>query len=399
MTPTPSVCVIGAGASGLATAVQLTRRGVEDVTVVEAEHPAAGSSGLSVGVIETQYVEPLDIELRVRSMAFFADLERNHGLDVKRIGYLRLAHTAGEAGRFATSVGHQHELGVTDAAVIDAERIAELIPELRVDDVEAGLWGPSDGFIDGHLYCALLAELAIGRGARVLSNTRVTGASRDGARHVIATSRGDVTADVVVNAAGPWAQRVAALLETEMPLVPQRHQAVVVHLARELDYEMPMVMDYTPHSGETGLYFRHERPGQLIAGLHSEEAVEAVGDPDSYARSADPDFVEGVAMHLASRVPAFIDAGLAHGWAGLYPVSPDGLPQAGPARGDDTVICAGGAGGSGIQLSPVVGELAADWIAYGGPRSFDSGELLSPRRESLSAAAPILDSQPSQRLR
>src|SRR5205814_8990620 len=89
--------------------------------------------------------------------------------------------------------------------------------------------------------------------------------------------------------------RVAELLGTELPLVPQRHQAVVVHLARPLDYVMPMVMDSTPGSGEVGLYFRHERPAQLIAGQHTEEAVEEVADPDDYARSADADFLAAVA--------------------------------------------------------------------------------------------------------
>jgi sarcosine oxidase subunit beta len=60
-------------------------------------------------------------------------------------------------------------------------------------------------------------------------------------------------------------------------------------------------------------------------------------------------------------------------WAGLYPVSPDGLPVVGPAPGNPSVILAVGGGGSGIQLSPIMGALAADWIAYGEPRSISDG--------------------------
>lgn len=384
---TPSVCIIGGGAVGLATALNLARRGATDVTVLEADHPAAGSSGLSVGIIETQYVTPLDIELRVRTMAFFNELERDHGLHVTRNGYLRLAHRSHELEGFNESVRIQHELGVADATVLDRAAIGRLIPEMRVDDVDGGLYGPSDGFIDGHLYCGLLAELAEGLGVKVLGRNRVREvAGEPGGGHRVITDRGTFSCDVVVNAAGAWGAQVAGLLGTEMPLMPQRHEAVVVHLAAPLPYVVPSVMDYTPHSGETGLYFRHERPGQLIAGLHTEEANEENSNPDDYARSASPDFLEEVAAKITSRLPGLQDSSLAHGWAGLYPISPDGVPQVGPAPGDDSVVVAGGAGGSGIQLSPVLGELAADWILHGEPRAITDGARLTPRREALVAA-------------
>ena len=379
----PSVCVVGAGAIGLESARQLARRGVSDVTVLEASHIAAGSSGLSVGIVESQYLDPLEIELRVRALRSFDALEREHGLLIVRNGYLRLGHGESDATRFQQSVDIHRALGIADVRVLDATEIGALIPELRVDDVRAGLYGPGSGFIDGHSYCSLLAELAGADGVRVLTGSPLLGARESGGRHVLRTPAGEHACDVVVNAAGAWADRVARLLECELPLLPQRHQATAVHLARPLGYLMPSVMDYTPRSGEEGLYFRHERARQLIAGLHSEEAVEGVADPDAYARTVDESFLESVAAKLASRLPALTDSTLAHGWAGLYPVSPDGLPQVGPARGSDTVISAGGAGGAGIQQAPVLGELVADWILHGEPRAVADGLRLSPRRDAL----------------
>jgi len=81
-----SVCVVGAGAVGLASALALARRGASAVRVIEAHHPASGSSGLSVGIVETQYLDPLDIELRVVSMRIFDRLEHEHGLRIVRNG-------------------------------------------------------------------------------------------------------------------------------------------------------------------------------------------------------------------------------------------------------------------------------------------------------------------------
>ena len=74
-------------------------------------------------------------------------------------------------------------------------------------------------------------------------------------------------------------------------------------------------------------------------------------------------------------------------WAGLYPVSPDGLPIVGPANGDASVILAVGGGGSGIQMSPVMGALAADWIAFGEPRGLSDGRLVTADRDSLARSS------------
>jgi sarcosine oxidase subunit beta len=384
--PGPSVCVVGAGAVGLASALALARRGAGEVTVLEAHHVASGSSGLSVGIVETQYVTPLDIELRVRSMALFDELEREHGLRIVRNGYLRLARAPDELAAFAESVRVQRALGVRDACVLDRASLARLVPDLAVDDLTGALFGPSDGFLDGHLYCGLLAELAASAGVRILGGHALLEATLDGDEgwH-LRTSAGSLSCEYVVNAAGPWAAQVAALLGAPLALSPQRHQAIAVLLPRELSYAMPSVTDYTPGTGVAGLYFRHERPGVLIAGVHTEEALGEACDPDDFARGVDPDFLEVVAELLAARLPGLDAARLAHGWAGLYPVSPDGLPQIGPTSGRPTAIAAGGAGGAGIQLSPVIGELVADWILAGEPRVVAEAIRLLPDRRSAAA--------------
>ncbi len=375
----PRVCVVGAGAIGLSSALELARRGAGGVTVIEARHVAAGSSGLSVGIVETQYLDPLDIELRVRSMRVFERLEREFGLRVVRNGYLRLGHGAEAQTAFARSVEIQRELGVRAAHVLDREQVGGLVPDMRVDDVRAGLWGSSDGYVDGHLYCGLLAELAVAAGVEIRLGCELLGAEAgDGGGLRLSTSGGVFDCDVAVDAAGPWAGRVGRLLGCELGLAPQRHQACLVRLPRELSYVMPSVMDYTPGSGERGLYFRDEGPGRLIAGLHGEEASGEPADPDSFARGVDEEFEEALARKLASRLPGLVDATLAGGWAGLYPVSVAGGPLVGPLSGDAPVIVAGGAGGSGIQLSPVLGELVADWVLHGEPRVVTGARELAP---------------------
>jgi sarcosine oxidase subunit beta len=377
----PLVCIVGAGAIGLCSAVELSRRGAR-VTVVESRAPAAGSSGLSVGMIETQYLEPLDIELRVRSMRVFDRLERDRGLGVVRNGYLRVGHDRAALDAFVRSAEIQRGLGVAQVEVLDRGQLARLVPDMRVDDVSAGLLGARDGFVDGHLYCALLADMAREAGATLsLGRAVLGGAPRVGGGVLVSTSQGEIVCDVVVDAAGPWAGVVAAQFGCELELVPQRHQACVVHLPRELSYTMPCVVDYCPGSGQLGVYFRHDGPARLIAGLHRDEAPEAGADPDDYSRVADGEFLEALAGELSARLPGLRDASLAGGWAGLYPATVTGEPLVGPAVGETDVIVACG-GGAGIQLSPALGELVADWVLHGEPRVVPDASELAPGRDS-----------------
>src|SRR3954462_5852578 len=120
MSPGPgSVVVVGAGALGLATAWHVTERGAADVTVIERGTIAGASSGLSVGIIETQYLDPLAIAVRVESMRAFGELERTGAIEIVRNGYLRLAHRDEDLAAFERSVAIQHDLGVTDSRILD----------------------------------------------------------------------------------------------------------------------------------------------------------------------------------------------------------------------------------------------------------------------------------------
>jgi sarcosine oxidase, subunit beta len=379
----PSVIVVGAGALGLCTAHALAEAGARDVTVIDGRHVAGGSSGVSVGILETQYLDPLAIELRVSSLELFARLERERGLRIVRNGYLRAAHSDADLEAFARSVEVQRELGVADAAVLDRRDLRRLVPDMQVDDLTGGLYGPSDGYVDGHLYCTLLGEWLAERGTRVLPATALEGHARDGAgRHRLRTSRGELSADVVVNAAGGWAGRVGELLGTPVPILPQRHHALVADLGRELDYVMPSVMDYIPASGSLGLYFRHESARRLIAGLHTEDVVHDVVDPDDGGRREAQEFTEQVAERFAHRLPGLDDARLDGVWAGIYPMSPDGQPIVGPEPACETIVTVAGAGGSGVQCSPALGAVAADWILHGEPRGLPAAAALRPGRGS-----------------
>jgi sarcosine oxidase subunit beta len=378
----PRVVVVGAGAAGLSAALHAAELGGERVVVIDRSHPASGSSGLSAGIFNRQTPNLLELELRCFSVEVFGRLERAGELPLERSGYVRVARDEGDMDSFALAVQAQHRLGVTDAQLLDRGALARMLPWMETRDCAGALWGPSDGHLDGHLLCAAYLARATALGVELRTRTRLVGADVRGESLLLSTDRGSLECDVVINAAGPWAAQVAAHMGARMPIVNQRHRVCIAHLPAPVAGPLPAVNLYVPGSGELGLYFRPEGPSRLLTGLHAHEIVDdgAPVDPDDYGRAVELDYLEAVAEKLAARLPGWPELRLEPGWAGLYPVSPDGLFQVGPAAEEPRMIAAGALGGVGLTVSPAVGRLAAEWAILGKASSFDFAERLAPRR-------------------
>ena len=290
MTDQPSVVVVGAGAIGLCTAFELHELGVRDVTVIEKRHVASASSGLAVGIIETQYLDPVPIAIRVYAMDFFARLEREAGLTITRNGYLRLAHGEQDLGVFERSARCSRSSASADATVLDRDQVARARaghglrrhPRRAVRPERRLRRSGADVQPDSPISSAR-------RGVTIAQQTELVGATRRrGWRHVLETTAGPLRCDHVVNAAGAWAtprRRAARRARCACCRSATRRCSRVC--AEPLGYVMPSVMDYIPGSGRHGLYFRHDSPTALVAGLHTEDALHGIVDPDRYRRGGD----------------------------------------------------------------------------------------------------------------
>lgn len=370
------VVVIGAGTLGMSSAINLAERAV-DVTVIDSDAIASGSSGRSVGVVGTQHVDPFEILIRTHSLRQIRNWQKR-GLGFRAIGYLRLGRTGEDIAMFRRSVEMQREYGIDTARVLDLDTIQKLVPHMSVDGLTGGLFGSDDGFLDPHLMCNLLADLLREMGGTVRQRCKLLKVERRGEGYRLVTVNGPIDCDAVVNAAGAWAGRVAALFGQTLHVLPERHEAITIRLSKPLGYVMPMVMDLVQGGRGTGLNFRYEHPTELITEIHK-VAPSKGEDPDNYNNQINEDAKEHLAELLLERIPKLPGAGFGRGWAGLYPKSPDGRPYVGPVDpAEPRLVTAAGAGGYGIQLGPVIGQLAADWVTEGHPFSIPEAAILAP---------------------
>ncbi|HWA68231.1 MAG TPA: NAD(P)/FAD-dependent oxidoreductase [Rhizomicrobium sp.] len=202
--------VIGAGVVGLAVARQLAQAGLDVVILEKNDHFGMETSARNSEVIHAGLYYPqgsLKALLCARGRELLYDFCASHGVPHKQIGKL-IVGQAGQEGQLAAIAAAARDNSVELQPLTHAA-IARLEPEVRAD---IGLYSPSTGIIDSHQYMlALLGDLTLVRDAEVLRAARggdgwtLTIAS-DGERMALETR-------LVVNAAGLWAQKVAARIE------------------------------------------------------------------------------------------------------------------------------------------------------------------------------------------
>ena len=365
------IVIIGAGVAGLTTALELVDAGHTEIIVLEQHGPGFGSSGKSAGVVETQYLDRAGIHVRDYGLRFFERFAEAHGIVLVRSGYLRYGSTDADLEAFQRSIDIQRDFGITDPVLLGPAEIEARWPRLITDGRIGAVFGPSDGHVDSYEYSLKAAGVLVARGIPFLQGVSVIGAERDGAgAWVLATTAGPITADVVINGAGPWAKRVSELFGTPMPLNNQLRPKVKFTHTESVDPLLPFTMDYVPGSGTDGIYFRSETPNELFVGIHTDESIQEERDPDAPLGEASAEFIDRVRTLLPQRLRQPEGMQLGRTWSGLYPISPDNKPIVGahPAAAD--VIHVMGAGGSGIQLAPAMGRIAAELALSGTTTTF-----------------------------
>ena len=368
------VRIIGGGIVGLASAYYLAERGA-DATVYENGTVGDGSTDRSAGGIRAQFSTPVNVKLSLESLSVWENFESEFGTDIahRRAGYLFLAREEATADAFRDDVAMQNDLGVPSEFLSPAAA-AEHCPELRTDLFVGATYSPTDGFADPHLALQAFARAAREAGAEIRTKTPVTGVrTDDGAATGVETDDGTDRADFVVNAAGPWAGRVAAMAGLDLPVSPRRRQIAVADPETPVEPEVPLTIDL-----DTGSYFRPEREGNALVGGHFADDPDPEQDPDAYDTSMDFDWAAKAVERAAEWTGYFgPDTRIKRGWAGLYAVTPDHHPIV-----EETVpgfVNAVGFSGHGFQHAPATAKIVAELCLDGEASLVDVGRLSSDR--------------------
>ena len=344
--------IIGGGIIGASTAYYLAKKGASNVLLVERDLLAQATTGLSVGGIRQQFSHPANIRLSQRSVRVFENFKQEFGVDIHfhQAGYLFLAQKNETWDDFLSSVATQRRFKVP-VEVLSPEEIKQRWPYLNVEDLIGGTFGHKDGYADPYLAAMGFANQARRLGVRIEEKREVTGIRVKGGKvKGVETSRGPISAPVVVNAAGPWAGEIARMAGLDLPVKPFRRQVFATKPFDAIPRPVPMVIDQ-----DLTFYFRGEEPNILMGMSDPDE-------PSSFNTHVDRDFMEKVTEAAVHRAPILEKAEILRGWGGLYTITPDDNPIIGEIPEAKGFFCAIGFSGHGFQQGPAVGQIMSELI-------------------------------------
>ena len=355
------VVIIGGGIIGASIAYYLVKSGVQNVLLLERGVMGEGSTAKCVGGIRTQFSTEINIQLSLLSRKIWLRFQDEFGIDpeFRRIGYLFLASSEEQWKVLNVNGRLMQGLGM-DVVLLGPEEIKRKWPFLRVDDLMGGSFTPQDGYAGVHEVLQGFIKGAKRLGATIRERTEVVGI-QVGAGKIkgIQTSTGEqVKCRFVVNAAGPYAGKVAALAGLDLPVRPLRRQIFFTEAFEELPSTFPLVIDL-----QHGWYMRREGKGLLLSGPQDSNS--------SFNEEVDFEGQEWTAARSLSRVPMLGRARIKSGWAGLYEISPDNHAIIGSFPEIEGFICANGFSGHGFMHSPATGILLAELIMEGKAQTLD----------------------------
>jgi sarcosine oxidase subunit beta len=365
---TAEVAIVGGGIVGSSIAYHLTVAGCKDVLVMERESAQGkGSTGKSMGGVRAQFSTPVNIQMSLYSIPFYASFDERlgHPAGYRPQGYLFCATNEKHLAYLRANYEKQVAMGLRDVRLMAAEEIRGMYPQLRSDDIVGGSFCATDGFVDPYSAMIGFMSWAADHGARLWKHTEVTAIRRDGKSWQIETTRDTVLAGKVVNAAGAWSASIARMVGIDLPVEPLRRMLVPTEPFDQFPHSAPMIIDMS-----TGFHFRPEGLGFLLAWNDPEETP-------GYKMDFEPGFIEKILLRAADRVPIFENLAVnpKRAWAGLYEMTPDHHPILGEAPGDAGFFLANGFSGHGVMHAPATGKILADLILTGRCELIDTSLL------------------------
>lgn len=358
------VVIVGGGIVGAQVAYHLAKLGWKDIVLLEKGEIASGESTHAAGLVTQFATSQTLMQFRKYSIELYSSL----GL-FDHVGSLRVASTEDQLKELRRSVSRANAIGMEVEIISPAEAL-KIMPQLSKENLYGAIYLPRDGQLDPYTTTTSMARFAKEMGVEICTNTRVTGIelSSNGEIQKVLTDHGSIRTEIVVNAAGMWAPRVAAMAGLNMPTTPVDHQHIALKAVAKHEFpaNTPCLRD-----PDNLVYMRQEAGGLVIGGYEPNPLARWIdGAPWEHGGTtlpADYDRFEQLLEGAIRRIPFLDQAGIitlvCH--PGAY--TPDCQPMLGPMAGVRGMWIAAGMSLNGYGGAGGIGKLMAEWIVEGEP--------------------------------
>ncbi len=381
---TAPVVIIGGGIIGMSTLYHLAHRGVPAV-LIERRKIASGTTWHAAGIVGQLRDSTAQTELGKYTARLFRDLEEEtgQGTGYKQNGTINISLSDVRHEQLLRTHDHAARMGIP-SEMLSPEQVKEQWPALVIDDVQSGLFVPSNGQVNPLDVTIALSKGARQQGGQVFEDTIVERMEiRDGKVVGVVTDKGTIATDKVLLAGGMWSHLFAKSHGITVPLHAAEHFYVVTEPVEGLPSTQPIL-----NIMEERNYWKEDAGKILIGGFEAQgKAWAQDGIPADFEFDElpfDMDHVEEDLMRMFARMPSLESMGIQTFFNGPESFTPDGRPYMGPAPEVKGVFLATGMNSNGILNSGGAGLTMAEWLIDGMP-SRSMAPLLAVRAHPFQA--------------
>ena len=354
----PAVVVVGAGAFGGWTALQLLRKGAK-VQLVDAWGPgnSRASSGGETRIIRATYgPSRIYTQMAVRALRLWQENEQRWGLKLFfRTGVLWMAGKDDSYERAALPL-------LADAGVrfekLSAADCAKRWPQIQSDGVSWSIYEPDSGYLAARRGCEAVLNAFVKEGGEYRQAQATPGSIGSKRMDGISVTPGEtLKADTYVFACGPWLGKIFPFLASV--ITPTRQEVFFFGTPagdlRFTDAQLPVWIDFGTHFyGIPGNHWR----GFKVADDTRGPAV----DPTTMERQISAEGLAAARKFLSVRFPGLSGAPLLESRVCQYENSTDQDFIVDRHPDAENVWIVGGGSGHGFKHGPAMGELVSDAV-------------------------------------
>jgi sarcosine oxidase subunit beta len=236
--------------------------------------------------------------------------------------------------------------------VYDRGQIRELAPAIS-DIVLGGLYSPTDLLANPFLVARGYYTNAKRYGARFLFDTEVLNIRIENDRiQGVVTSNGEISTNVIINAAGPWSDHIGRMAGIDIPLSPCPNQFIVTEPVKAILPSFLLI-------SAIGVC-RQSEEGHVYIGN-----TNAPGGIGGFSKATNYGEMTRTATNILKIVPAFRKLNIIRTWVGTIDFSPDDNFIFGHVDKVEGLILASGFSGHGFALTPILGQLLCELVVQG----------------------------------
>ena len=366
------VVIIGGGVVGCSILFHLAKFGLKDCVLLERNELTSGSSWHAAGNVHVISSDPNISRLMAYTINLYKEIEETsgHSVGMKQHGGFYLASNDAWHDYLKRERSKARYMGL-DQEFISLEEVVKKNPLIDPKHYIAALWDPIDAEVDPTGVTYAYAKSAKVHGGKYYTHTTVleTNQRSDGSWDVI-TEKGNIHAEIIINAAGLWAREVGQLAGIHFPIQPMEHHYLITESIPEIEalekgQRLPVGTDF-----DGNIYFRQEGNGMLLGTYEAKSTPWQVkGTPMNFGHELLDAKLENIQDRLAigfKRIPALEKAGIKNIINGPFTFGPDGNPLIGPVPGKKNYWAAV-AIMAGFCQAGGVGKSIAEWIIDGEP--------------------------------